>query len=376
MRRVMGGLLKFIKSLRFKLRRQKVILINRVSAVDLARDQLYATPTTTTTTNEQNWNNKSRFSWDQIQRSTRNFSVVIGYGGFSTVYLADKIKLFKDSSTVAAAVKVQCSSERLNQAYKQELEILLHLNHPNIVKLLGHCDDREEGILIFEYVPNGNLQEKLHGSSNLISWKRRMAIAFQLAQAMEYLHNKCGLQIVHGDIKCSNILLDEDFNCKLCDFGSSKMGFSSTVLPPSPSDSPFTRRNNNRNMMLGSPGYTDPHYFRTGLASKKNDVYSFGVVVLELITGMEAFNPSSGERLTVKVGPMLRDLDDTKMVEMLDPRLLRGVDLEEVKAMAALSAMCLCDSPSFRPSASDILTTMRNKIPSLSFMFENKKTNL
>ncbi|CAK9138793.1 unnamed protein product [Ilex paraguariensis] len=315
--------------------------------------------------NEENsWNNSCvkdvsvrRFNWEEVQNLTMNFSQGIGSGGFSTVYLAN----FPDSSL--GAIKIHSSSERLNQVYKQELQILLRLSHNNIVNLLGYCDDREEGVLVFDHVPNGNLQEKLHdnggevtgrnGQNSILSWKNRMVIAFQLAQAIEYLHEKCSLHIIHGDIKASNILLDEQLNCKLCDFGSAKMGFSSTVLPPSSS-----RLNR---MMLGSPGYTDPHYLRTGIASKKNDVYSFGVIVLELITGIEAFSTA---RLTSLAGPMLREA--TKVAEMVDPRLSGNFDLEEAKVMASISATCLHDSPSLRPSASCILRIMREKMSSIS----------
>ncbi|KAI3453284.1 hypothetical protein Pfo_009947 [Paulownia fortunei] len=350
------GLVKF---LRLKFRRKRVAA-DRVAAVDLEEDD-GRDDTTTARKHSSDGGRLMRLSWEDIQRLTMDFSQVIGYGGFSTVYLAQ----FQDSSR--AAVKIHCSSQRLYQAYKQELDILLRLHHDNIVKLLGYCDDREEGALILEYVPNGNLQEKLHGSNTLLPWKRRMAIAFQLAQAIAYLHDKCSLQIVHGDIKASNILLDENLNCKLCDFGSAKMGFSSTVVPP---DSNSKTWRNNRTMIVGSPGYTDPVYLRTGIASKKNDVYSFGVIVLELITGMEAFCPQSGERLTTRAEPMLRDLE--KVAEMVDPRLHGELDLEEARAMAALSAKCLCDSPSVRPSASDILTTMRSTISSLSFMFQKQ----
>ncbi|KAL8520618.1 hypothetical protein ACS0TY_011237 [Phlomoides rotata] len=278
-------------------------------------------------------------SWDELQRLTMNFSVIIGYGGFSTVYLAQ----FNDSST--AAVKIYCNTPRLYQAYEQELQILLRLRHDYIVNLLGHCSDRdrEEGVLILEYTPNGNLQERLHGSNNLLPWKQRMKIAFQLAQALLYLHENCSPQIVHGDIKASNILLDENLDCKLCDFGSAKVGFCSAVV-----------------RMMGSPGYTDPLYLRTGIASKKNDVYSFGVVVLELITGVEAFVPESGERLTARAAPMLRE--PAKVAEMVDPRLREEIDLEEARAMAELSAKCITHCPTLRPCASHILTTITNSI--------------
>ncbi|KAK6146553.1 LOW QUALITY PROTEIN: hypothetical protein DH2020_020422 [Rehmannia glutinosa] len=330
------GLVKYLR-LKFK---RKRLGADRVAAVDIEDED-----------DDNTTQRIMRLCWDEIQKSTMDSSKVIGYGGFSTVYLAR----FGDCSR--AAVKIgQYSSQRMYEAYKQELDILLRLRHHNIVKLLGYCDDREEGVLILEYIPNGNLHEKLHESNTLLPWNSRMAIAFQLAQAMSYLHDKSGLQIVHGDIKPSNILLDENLNCKLCDFGSAKLGFSSTVE----SNPKTCRRNNNRKTIVGSPGYTDPVYLKTGLASGK---MIFGVIVLELITGIEAFNPDTGEKLTKVAEPMLRDAE--KVADMVDLRLRGEVDLEEARAMAALSAKCISGSPSVRPSATDILTIMRSTISSL-----------
>lgn len=317
-------------------------------------------------------NHPRKFSWDELERFSSNFSRVVGSGGFSTVYLSQ----FPDSSL--GAIKMihgASSSQRLHRVFKQELDILLRLRHDHIVKLLGYSDDPEESILVFEYVPNGNLQDKLHTAKarrggktgagadgeeeeeGVLSWNSRIKIAFQLAQALEYLHHKCPLQIVHGDIKASNILLDSHLNCKLCDFGSAKMGFASSVLPPFSSSS--SSATSSSRMMLGSPGYADPHYLRTGIASKKNDVYSFGVILLELITGREALCSRTGHKLTSIAAPALRD--PSKLPQLLDPRLLRGDDpelLEQVKVMASISATCLCDSPALRPSASDILNAI------------------
>ena len=224
--------------------------------------------------------------------------------------------------------------------------------------------------MVFEYVPNGNLQEKLQEREReVLPWKNRTAIAFQLAQAIEYLHEKCTLQIVHGDIKASNILLDEHFNCKLCDFGSAKMGFSSTVMPPSSSRT--------KQIMIGSPGYTDPHYLRTGFASKKNDVYSMGVIILELVTGMEAFCPERGQLLTSIVAPNLRDISECgaeeKVAELVDPRLAGKFDLEEARAMLSIAALCLHQSPTVRPSTSQIMRTIKEKITSIGFLFSPGK---
>ncbi|PPR84790.1 hypothetical protein GOBAR_AA35918 [Gossypium barbadense] len=274
-----------------------------------------------------------KFSWDEIKNVTKDFSLVIGQGGFSNVYLANL-----SGNSRQGAVKVHIGGDRLNQVFKQELDILLRLRHDNIVKLLGYCNDLE-GAMVFEYIPNGNLQEKLHERNNdVLPWKTRTAIAYQLAQAIEYLHEKCTLQIIHGDIKASNILLDERFNCKLCDFGSAKMGFSSTVMPPSCSRT-------TKQVMIGSPGYTDPHYLRTGLASKKNDVYS---LISEVGTAVE-------------------------VAELVDPRLGGEYDLDEAKAMVSIAGLCLHQSPTVRPSASQIMQIMKEKMGSIDLLLSPAK---
>lgn len=188
-----------------------------------------------------------------------------------------------------------------------------------------------------------------------------MQIAFQTAQAIHYLHDQCCPQIVHGDIKSSNILLDEALNGKLCDFGTAKMGFSSAVLTPSSFASPRTKH-----LVMGSPGYTDPHYLRTGIASKKNDIYSFGVLILELITGMEAFCSQRGQILASM--PALRDREETVVVEeMVDQRLHEDYRIDEFKVLFSLARHCLLQSPSLRPSATDVLDTFRDKVSSIGF---------
>ncbi|XP_030453962.1 probable receptor-like protein kinase At1g33260 [Syzygium oleosum] len=317
-----------------------------------------------------------RYRWEELQGMTTEFSRAIGSGGFSTVYLAT---LDGSSESGLAAVKVQCGGgERLSLAFKQELEILLRVRHENIVRLLGYCDDRDEGALVFEYIPNGNLQEKLHGNhlqrGTVLPWSHRVLMAFQLAQAIEHLHEKCALQIVHGDVKSSNVLLDEDLNCKLCDFGSAKMGFSSLILPPSSSSSPRAKQ-----IMMGSPGYTDPHYLRTGIASKKNDIYSYGVVVLELVTGIEAFCEERGLLLTSMATTLLQEegeLDVARAAEMVDPRLSGEFEIEEVKAMVGVARSCMQQSHTLRPSATRVLEFFRERIPSVALKPGPEKKSL
>ncbi|KAL5551209.1 hypothetical protein UlMin_001385 [Ulmus minor] len=303
-----------------------------------------------------------KFSWDEIERFTENFSTVIGTGGFSTVYLAHL-----DGGRVGA-IKINPGSERLTLVFREELDILRQLHHQNIVKLIGYSNDRDDqGALVFEYVPNGSLQEKLHGGgedrSNIIPWKNRMAIAFQVAQALEYLHEKNNLPIVHGDIKPSNILLDTNMNCRLCDFGTAKKGFSSAVQP--------TNKIHRRILMTGSPGYTDPHYLRTGIPSKKNDVYAFGVLLLELVTGREAFCSAAAQSLTTAVGSKLAKLSEVDVEEMVDSRLGREFDEEEARVVLSLAAQCISQPPSLRPSATHILETIETNVSSMSFLFSD-----
>lgn len=225
---------------------------------------------------------------------------------------------------------------------------------------------------MLEYVSNGSLQEKLHGGGGgVLPWRNRMAIAYQVAEAMEYLHDKCRLPIVHGDIKASNVLLDENLDCKLCDFGSAQMGFSSMVI------------NNNNNirmkkmMMMGSPGYTDPHYLRTGIASKKNDVYSFGVLLLELVTGEEALCSTTGRLLTSVLDATLLlvpDLEPNAAAELVDRRLsvaTGGFDVEEARAMLSMAALCVQQSAALRPCASEIMQTIKTSISSIPLLLSS-----
>lgn len=301
------------------------------------------------------------YNWEEIKDITMNFARVIGSGGFSNVYFANL------PSSIQGAVKVHLNKNRLNQVFKQELDILLRLRHGNIVKLLGYCDEQEEGAMVFEYVAEGNLQEMLHETESVIPWSRRTAMVFELTQAIEYLHEKCELQIVHGDIKASNVLLDESLNCKLCDFGSAKMGFSSMVQPPSASPGAYR----NKPLMIGSPGYTDPHYLRTGIASKKNDVYGLGVIILELVTGKPAFSPEKGQQLTSMLAPILSEISehesDEKIAELVDPRLGGDLNLDEARTMVSVAARCLHQSPTLRPSATQILEIFQQKFPHASF---------
>ncbi|KAF0935909.1 hypothetical protein E2562_036660 [Oryza meyeriana var. granulata] len=294
-----------------------------------------------------------RFEWAEIESVTGGFSSrVIGQGGFSTVYLASL------TSFRLGAVKVQRSSERLHRAFCQERDVLLSLRHPHVVRLLGYCDERDEGVLVFEYAPNGDLHERLHRSGEknrvVLPWARRMAIAFQVAMALEYLHESRDPAVIHGDIKASNVLLDANLDAKLCDFGFAHVGFSAAVRPAE------TRASGRP--VMGSPGYADPHFLRSGVATKKSDVYSFGVLLLELVTGREAICAETGCRLTAAVGP---SISHGRLADVVDRRLGGDYDTEEAATVAALALRCVSDGPGLRPSMAEVVRELQEKTTAL-----------
>nr|GEW97516.1 disease resistance protein [Tanacetum cinerariifolium] len=237
-----------------------------------------------------------RFSIAEICSATRNFnkSLLIGKGGFGDMYKGT----LKNGTRTDVAIKRRFSeSSQGDKQFLAEVEILPMLRHPNIVCLIGYCDDDNEMILVYEYLANETLGHHLHEHSTPISWLQRLKICIDVACGLDYLHNgtsgqgrlkicidvACGLDylhngtsgqgVIHRDIKSSNILLDNLWAAKISDFGVSY------IIPSgySPS-SPVTAGE-----VTGTIGFIDPEYMATGRVSTKSDVYSFGVVLLEVL---------------------------------------------------------------------------------------------
>lgn len=284
------------------------------------------------------------YKWVEVEEMTSGFTAVIGEGGFSTVY-AGGLPGDIFGKEVKSAFKVQRSSERLYRAFLDERDVLLRLRHPNIVRLIGYSHDHDQGVLILEYIPNGTLHDKLHpaqiSSSPPLPWPRRMSILFQIATAVDYLHNGSDLQIIHGDITASNVLLDSNLDPKLCDFGSARMGFSAAVLPASAGH------------LTGSPGYADPHYLRTGIISKKSDVYSFGVLAFEMISGLLAVG-SDGRYLTDV-------MKDRKVEDFVDGAMGGDFDAGELGMVGAMAKRCVGEV-GIRPGMGEIVRIMEENV--------------
>ncbi|KAJ0985906.1 hypothetical protein J5N97_004262 [Dioscorea zingiberensis] len=213
------------------------------------------------------------FTLRDLEHATNRFSKenVLGEGGYGVVY--------RGKLCNGAEVAVKKLLNNLGQAEKEfrvEVEAIGHVRHKNLVRLLGYCIEGIHRMLVYEYVNNGNLEQWIHGAMRqhgVLSWDNRMKIIIGTAKALAYLHEAIEPKVVHRDIKSSNILIDDEFNAKISDFGLAKLLGSGK--------SHVTTR------VMGTFGYVAPEYANTGLLNEKSDVYSFGVLLLETVTGRD-----------------------------------------------------------------------------------------
>ncbi|CAH8296808.1 unnamed protein product [Eruca vesicaria subsp. sativa] len=297
-------------------------------------------------------NKKSkRFKYSEVIKMTNNFQSVIGIGGFGKVYRGTV-----NSSEVAVKVLSQSSSQGYKE-FKAEVELLVRVHHTNLVTLVGYCYEGDHLALIYEFLPNGDLQHHLprRGGRSINNWSIRLRIALESAQGLEYLHIGCSPPMVHRDVKTANILLDENFKAKVADFGLSRSFKSGVECQES-------------TVVAGTLGYLDPEYARSGQLSAKSDVYSFGVVLLEIITNQPVISQASEDA-------HIRDWVDSKLsrgdiIEIMDPNL--GKDYDSNSAWRALEVAMSCADPSSskRPSMSQVIHELKECI-----VLENSRVN-
>nr|KJB36567.1 hypothetical protein B456_006G165500 [Gossypium raimondii] len=234
-----------------------------------------------------------------------------------------------------------------------EVNVLGVVEHPNLVKLVGYCaEDDERGIqrlLIYEYMPNRSVENHLSvRSETTLSWAMRLKIAQDAARGLAYLHEGMDFQIIFRDFKSSNILLDEQWNAKLSDFGLARLGPSEGLTHISTA-------------VVGTMGYAAPEYIQTGRLTSKIDVWSYGVFLYELITGrrpLDKNRPKNEQRLLEWVKPYL---SDRKFQLILDPRLKGKYQLKSAQRLAVVANRCLVRNPKSRPKMSEVLE-MVNRI--------------
>ncbi|CAA2983930.1 probable receptor-like serine/threonine-protein kinase At5g57670 isoform X3 [Olea europaea var. sylvestris] len=281
------------------------------------------------------------FCYDVLRMSASHFSAanLIGQGGCNSVYKG----LLPDGKQVA--IKILRSSKEAWKDFMLEVDIMTTLKHQRIVPLLGICVECTNLISVYDFFSKGNLEENLHGNRKekaVLQWEVRFKIAVGIAEALNYLHNECPRPVIHRDFKSSNILLTDELEPQLCDFGLAIWGPKSASF--------LTDRD-----VVGTFGYLAPEYFMYGKVSDKIDVYAFGVVLLELLSGRKPIvleTPKGQESLVMWAKPRLESGD---LKSILDPNLEGDIDEDQMQRMALAATLCLKQAARLRPKMSQIL---------------------
>lgn len=263
---------------------------------------------------------------------------IIGSGGYGTVY-----KLVIDEKTTFAVKRLNKGHDERDQGFERELNTLGDIKHRNIVTLHGYYIAPQFNLLIYELMPNGGLDAFLHrrckGGKSL-DWATRHKIALGAARGIAYLHHDCVPHIIHRDIKSSNILLDQNMEARVSDFGLA------TLMEPD--------QTHVSTVVAGTFGYLAPEYFDTGKATTKGDVYSFGIVLLELLTGKRPTDESFVEEGTKLVTWVKAVVEDKREEHAIDPDLLH-FQIEEVKDVFAVAEKCLEPDCLKRPTMAEVV---------------------
>ncbi|XP_054782542.1 putative leucine-rich repeat receptor-like serine/threonine-protein kinase At2g19230 [Prosopis cineraria] len=281
------------------------------------------------------------FCEDEILRITNNFESVIGEGGFGKVYLGK----LQDGTQVAVKLLSKSSQQGFKE-FESEAKLLSIVFHRNLVSLVGYCDDGDMRALIYEYMAKGNLRHQLSDKNPcILKWNERLQIALDTAYGLDYLHNGCKPPIIHRDLKSSNILISENMQAKIADFGLSKAFANDT-------DTHISTR------PAGTFGYLDPEFYRFGNLNKKSDVYSFGIILLELMTGRSAINktPEGTSHIVDWVTPKF-EIEDIQSV--MDPKLEGNFNTASAQKLLEIALSCVQSTAIKRPDISNVVNDLK-----------------
>ncbi|KAF5787818.1 putative protein kinase RLK-Pelle-CrRLK1L-1 family [Helianthus annuus] len=286
-----------------------------------------------------------QFTFSEIELATRGFdeSLVIGRGGFGRVYRGT---ITCGLTLLDVAIKrLESTSNQGAVEFWAEVEMLSKLRHSHLVSLIGYCNEGKEMILVYEYMPNGTLEDRLHKRRAPLTWVRRLKICIGAARGLDYLHTRTGIMhgVIHRDVKSSNILLDDNWVAKISDFGLSKIV---------PTNQPSTYVST---LVKGTFGYLDPDYFQTGRLTRKSDVYAFGVVLFEVFCGKQAVDRSIDEEQWGLATWAQDSIEEGRLEQIVDSNLRGRIFPKCLKEFALLAERCLHGRPKQRPTMTEVV---------------------
>ncbi|XP_019442083.1 PREDICTED: L-type lectin-domain containing receptor kinase S.6 [Lupinus angustifolius] len=293
----------------------------------------------------------TRLSLSEIRSATMGFNRdrLVGQGASAKVY---KGSLPFGDVAVKRFERDDLKDSTLHNPFATEFATMVGcLRHKNLVQLKGWCCEGNELVLVYEFMPNGSLNEVLHGkyddSSFALSWKQRVKIVLGVASALTYLHEECERQIIHRDVKTCNIMLDANFNSKLSDFGLAEVYEHSSY------------KTRDATIPAGTMGYLAPEYVYSGVPTVKTDVYSFGVVVLEVATGRKPVEDDG----TVVVDYVWKLWEKKELIEGADPTLMGKFDVLEMERMLLVGLLCVHPDYEKRPTVRDAARILKKEAP-------------
>ncbi|KAJ0233529.1 Protein BRASSINOSTEROID INSENSITIVE 1 [Hirschfeldia incana] len=288
-----------------------------------------------------------KLTFADLLKATNGFheDSMIGSGGFGDVYKA----VLKDGTAVAIKKLIQISGQG-DREFMAEMETIGKIKHRNLVPLLGYCKVGEERLLVYEFMKYGSLEDVLHDVKKKagvkLNWFTRQKIAIGAARGLAFLHHNCIPHIIHRDMKSSNVLLDENLEARVSDFGMARlMSAMDTHLSVS--------------TLAGTPGYVPPEYYQSFRCSTKGDVYSYGVVLLELLTGRRPTDsPDFGDNNLVG---WVRQHAKLRISDVFDPELMKEDPAREIELLQHLkiAVACLDDRAWRRPTMLDVMAMFK-----------------